>query len=228
MPLVVRPVVESPTGVGDRHRWVWTVVPAQRCHRRQRTVVPPSERAVVRSLRQGSGTGTDGFGQWSLPRGVTDGSGQWSLPRGVTDGFGQWSLPSDPTVGASSGSQAPGRGRGPASRGGCPALLVLLLSLSLFLSLALSLSLYLFAGVSRQEALRMKPGAEARSSEAGRRRRQLGEAAAAVRRRRLGGDNPRDAADRWRPGPRACLRLHQCSSTSCADGRYQRRQVWWL
>ena len=182
---------QSPTGVGDRHRWVWTVVPAQRCHRRQRF-------------------------------------GQWSLPRGVTDGFGQWSLPSGPTVGASSGSQAPGRGRGPASRGGCPALLVLLLSLSLFLSLALSLSLYLFAGVSRQEALRMKPGAEARSSEAGRRRRQLGEAAAAVRRRRLGGDNPRDAADRWRPGPRACLRLHQCSSTSCADGRYQRRQVWWL
>ena len=92
------------------------------------------------------------------------------------------------------------RGRGPAS---CMGADTQRCWCCCYLSLALSLSLSLFAGVSRQEELRMKAGAEARSSEAGRRRRQLREAAAAAVRQRLGSVNPRAAADRWRSGPRA-------------------------
>ena len=45
----------TPTGIGDRHRWGWTGVQAQRCHRRQRTGVPPSERAAVRKPPAGAG-----------------------------------------------------------------------------------------------------------------------------------------------------------------------------
>ena len=93
------------------------------------------------------------------------------------------------------------RGRGPASCMGADTQRCWCCC-SRSLSLALSLSLSLFAGVSRQEELRMKAGGEARSSEAGRRRRQLREAAAAAVRQRLGSVNPRAAADRWRSGPR--------------------------
>ena len=49
-------VPQSPTGVEDRHQWVWTGVPAQRCHRRQRTWGSRrrSEQGFA-SPRQGSG-----------------------------------------------------------------------------------------------------------------------------------------------------------------------------
>ena len=104
---------QSPTGVGDRHQWVGTGVPAQRCHRRQRTWGSRrrSEQGFA-SPRQGS---RHSMSSELLRVGVRRRFARRGVPlvgRSVAD-----RVRTATSRVRSRSSQAPGRGRGTA----CPA-----------------------------------------------------------------------------------------------------------